>query len=60
MQKIARNGQKSVIAAIENRKAVSADKHGMARILAEIGHCGWLKSTIVLAEVRLLLSKISK
>jgi hypothetical protein len=32
----------------------------MTRILAEIGHSGWLKSTMVLAEVRLLLSKISK
>jgi hypothetical protein len=32
----------------------------MTRILAEIGHSGWLKSTIVPAEVQLLLTKISK
>jgi glycerate-2-kinase len=28
--------------------------------MAEIGHSDWLKSTTVLAEMRLLLSKISK
>jgi hypothetical protein len=32
----------------------------MTRILAEIGHSSWLKSTMVLAEIQLLLSKISK
>jgi hypothetical protein len=32
----------------------------MTWILAEIGHSGWLKSTIAPAEVRRLLSKISE
>jgi len=40
--------------------AVIARDRKSKTILAEIGHSGWLKSTIVSAEVRRLPSKISK